>query len=236
MKYQGSKNRIAKDILPIILKNRNPRQWYVEPFVGGGNMIDKVEGKRIGADINQYLIKALKFIRDTPEKIPLNNLEYSEQDFNAAKKSNLDNPLDCFAMFNYTFGSKFKGSWAKNKRGSDYVKESVQGCLKQSENLKGVILKHCSFLNLQIPDKSIIYCDPPYKNTSGYGIDFNHDIFWDWVRTKVSEGHSVFVSEYQAPDDFVCVWEKEILSTSGVSNTKKATEKLFVFVDQYLDS
>ena len=36
MKYQGSKNKIAKHILPIILKNRTPDQYYVEPFMGGG--------------------------------------------------------------------------------------------------------------------------------------------------------------------------------------------------------
>jgi len=63
MKYMGSKNRIAKEILPIMLKERNQRTW-VEPFVGGANLIDKVDGKRIGADINPYLIDALIAIRD----------------------------------------------------------------------------------------------------------------------------------------------------------------------------
>ena len=52
----GSKNRIAKHILPIILKDRKENQYYVEPFVGGANMIDKVDGNRIGADNNEYLI------------------------------------------------------------------------------------------------------------------------------------------------------------------------------------
>ena len=55
MKYMGSKNRIAKHILPIILKDRKPDQWYVEPFVGGANMIDKVEGNRVGGEINEYI-------------------------------------------------------------------------------------------------------------------------------------------------------------------------------------
>lgn len=48
MKYMGSKARHAKELLPIILKDRKPGQWYVEPFVGGANMIDKVDGNRIG--------------------------------------------------------------------------------------------------------------------------------------------------------------------------------------------
>ena len=42
MKYMGSKARIAKHILPIILKDRKPNQWYSEPFTGGANLIDKV--------------------------------------------------------------------------------------------------------------------------------------------------------------------------------------------------
>ena len=43
MKYQGSKNRIAKYILPLITERLKPEQWYVEPFMGGANMMDKVE-------------------------------------------------------------------------------------------------------------------------------------------------------------------------------------------------
>ena len=58
MKYMGSKNRIAQEILPIMLKERGQRTW-VEPFVGGANMIDKVQGKRIGADLNEYVIAYL---------------------------------------------------------------------------------------------------------------------------------------------------------------------------------
>ena len=70
MKYMGSKNRLAKELLPIILKDRKQGQWYVEPFVGGANMIDKVDGNRIGSDNNKYLIEALKMIRDNPNIIP----------------------------------------------------------------------------------------------------------------------------------------------------------------------
>ena len=51
----GSKRRIAKDILPIILENRKPDQWYVEPFCGGCNMIELVNGNRIANDYNEYV-------------------------------------------------------------------------------------------------------------------------------------------------------------------------------------
>ena len=57
MKYMGSKNRIAHDVLSVILKDRKPDQWYVEPFAGGMNVIDKVTGNRIANDMNPYLIE-----------------------------------------------------------------------------------------------------------------------------------------------------------------------------------
>ena len=59
MQYMGSKDRIAKHILPIMLAERKPDQWWVEPFVGGANMIDKVEGNRIGNDSHEFLIALL---------------------------------------------------------------------------------------------------------------------------------------------------------------------------------
>jgi len=42
MKYMGSKNRIANEILPIILKDRIENQYYIEPFCGGLGTFDKV--------------------------------------------------------------------------------------------------------------------------------------------------------------------------------------------------
>ena len=48
-----------------------------------------------------------------------------------------------------------------------------------------------------------------------------------WVR-KVSRKAKVFVSEYSAPEDFECIWEKQITNTMSTKNTYKPTEKLFV--------
>ena len=52
MKYLPNKNKIAKYILPIMLKKQECRTW-VEPFVGGANTIDRVNGNRIGNDKNR---------------------------------------------------------------------------------------------------------------------------------------------------------------------------------------
>lgn len=230
MKYMGSKNRIAKHLLPIILEHKTKEMTWVEPFVGGANMIDKVKGNRIGADINKYLVKALCLVRDEPNKIPRNNKEYTEEMFDVAKKGDLINPVDCFAMFQYTFGSKFKDCWAKNKRGTDYVKECVRNVLIQSKNIQGVEFVHSSYQDLEIPDNSLIYCDPPYEGTTKYKDGFNHDEFWDWCRQKTKEGHKVFISEYNAPKDFDCVWEQEIKNNLNAKDNKRnVTERLYSY-------
>lgn len=235
MKYMGSKNRHAKELLPIILKDRKPEQWYVEPFVGGANMIDKVDGNRIGADFHPHLIKALEMVRDNPELIPRNNNEYTKERYELAKTGDLNNPVDCLAMFQYSFASMFKGAWAKNSRGTDYVKECVRNLLIQSDRLKGCILLHSDYKNLNIPKNSIIYCDPPYEGTAKYSTGaFNHDAFWQWCREKAAEGHQIYISEYNAPNDFVCVWEK--LTNVGFSKERKTAsdriEKLFIYRGQ----
>mgnify|MGYP001075335967 CR=1 FL=1 len=44
MKYVGSKNRISKELAPIIQSYiTEDTKGYLEPFVGGANMIDKIK-------------------------------------------------------------------------------------------------------------------------------------------------------------------------------------------------
>ena len=75
-------------------------------------------------------------------------------------------------------------------------------------------------------DGDVVYCDPPYKNTMDYGIRFDSDAFWEWARTR---SYPVYVSEYQAPSDFVSVWRKEKrVLLSSESLTAPRTEHLFV--------
>jgi DNA adenine methylase len=233
MKYMGSKNRIAKYILPIILKDRKPGQWYVEPFVGGGNMIDKVDGNRIGADIHEHLIKALILIRDEPTAIPDLITETNYQ--NAKDKMAIDG-LTGFIGFSMSFGGKWFGGYRRDVAGTTgcvenmkiQTRRSKQNAIKQSPKLQGVEFYNCGYQDLEIPPDSIIYCDPPYAGTTSYANSFNHPAFWEWCREKTKEGHTVFVSEYSAPDDFECVWQMEIVS-SLTKNTgaKTGVEKLF---------
>ena len=233
MLYMGSKNRIAKYILPIMLPERKPDQWWVEPFVGGANMIDKVEGKRIGIDINEHLIEALKLIRDNPQSIP--DL-ITEDDYQKAKTERKIDGITGLIGFAMSFGGKWFGGYRRDVAGSkgdiENMKTQTRRCkqsaIKQSEKLQGVEFIADNYLNLEIPPNSLIYCDPPYEGTTKYKDGFDHRIFWQWCRDMASKGHIIFVSGYNAPNDFACIWKKEIVSslTNG-TGCKKGVEKLF---------
>ena len=99
----------------------------------------------------------------------------------------------------------------------------------------GVQFENKDYTELEIPTNSIIYCDIPYQGTKQYSTskDFKHSNFWNWCRTKAKQGHTIFVSEYNAPADFKCVWQKEAkssLSANGViGGNKMSVEKLFKF-------
>jgi len=226
MKYMWSKARIAKYILPIILKDRKEGQWYVEPFCGGCNSLDKVTGRRIGNDSNEYLIAMFKALGNgwmPPELV-------TEEEYNRVKNNRDENKsLTGFVGFNATFGSKWFGGYARPRKNGD-DRDGVCGKLaleKQAPFLEGVIFHSGSYDAFPIPSNSIIYCDPPYSGTTGYRDKFDHAKFWQWCREKKTEGHTVFVSEYNAPEDFTCVWSGEQMTTVSQGKGKKAIEKLF---------
>src|ERR1700748_958044 len=134
MKYMGSKRRIAKYILPIILKDRHPNQWYIEPFCGGCNVIDKVDGNRIANDYNEYIATMWdKMVNH--DFIPPN--EISESLYNDIKtnKDKYPKELVGFAGISLTFGSTWFGTYARDKRGVNYALEGRSNLLKQIQSL-----------------------------------------------------------------------------------------------------
>jgi DNA adenine methylase len=227
MKYMGSKRKIAKEILPIILKNRNPNQWYVEPFCGGCNSLDKVSGNRIASDNNKYLIALLKKMQEGNIEFPfIGEKEYQEI------KNNKDNYPDWilgYVGFQLSFGAKWFGGYRRDKVGiRDYQNEAQQNLKAQQNLIKDVTFYNCNYWELEVPNNSIIYCDPPYEGTTKYKDNFDHSKFWNWCNDMVSEGHEVFASEYHAPVGWKSIWNKTVTTTLDVNNYKEDFENLFV--------
>lgn len=86
MKYVGSKNRLSKELVPIIQSYINDETLaYIEPFVGGANMIDKIEHhNKIGSDLHKELIELLKYARDNYKELPQT---FSEEEFYRVKEN-----------------------------------------------------------------------------------------------------------------------------------------------------
>lgn len=227
MKYVGSKERHCKEILPIILAARTG--LYVEPFIGGASVISKVTGPRLGADLNPHVIALWSAIRDgwTP---PFN---ISECEYRKARDCQDIDALTAFIGFGCSFAGKWFGGYARGNdakgKPRNYAAESSRAAVKKRAGLVGADLVHCSYDELAIPNGSTVYCDPPYAGTQGYATGgFDHAKFWNWCDDLVVRGCKVFVSEYSAPDGWICVWKKQVNNTLDKdTGAKKGVERLF---------
>ena len=236
MKYMGSKNRIAKHLLPIMIaecEKQGITKW-VEPFVGGANMIDKVPDtfERVGYDLNDHVIHALIDIRDNADKLPD---AVSEEEYRSFYGKPAEH-LTSLVRFGASFGARFEEGYARGKSTEgaprNYWAETKRNALKQSPKIQNVQFICDSYENLDF-ENCLIYCDPPYQNTKWYKKNcvpiMDYDKFFEWCREQAKK-NIVFVSEYNAPDDFIEVWRGEV-KTNFASSRKKAThnavEKLF---------
>lgn len=104
--------------------------------------------------------------------------------------------------------------------------------MKKFKTLYNVTFTYSDYKNCT-PNNCLIYCDPPYKDTIqayGFNKEFDTDEFWEIMR-KWSKNNDVYISEYNAPDDFKCVLEiptKTIIRDNN-NNPIYRTEKLFTY-------
>lgn len=225
MQYMGSKRKIAKEILPIILRDRKEDQLYVEPFMGGCNMLDKVRGRRLGNDHHPYLVamwKALQLGWVPPTEV-------SRKRYYEVKANPELFPAEevGFIGFPCSFGCKWWGGYASNKEGRNYALVACRSLLRQIKNLLDVQFADFPYRFIPLEPKSVIYCDPPYEGTTSYAGGFDHADFWQWCRELKAEGHQVFVSEYNAPPDFTLLHEVRLKSTLDKNSQYERVEKLF---------
>lgn len=191
MKFVGSKNKISKQIAPILqsLINRNNVKVYYEPFVGGCNMIDKIQcDNRVGNDVHKELIALLQKVQSG--WIPPDTI--SEEEYNAVRL-NKDNYPDYYVGlvgFCSTFGSKWFGGYARGYKADkvtprDMPNEAIKNLMAQVPQLQGIKLICKSYLDIDMSNlhNALIYCDPPYKGVTKYSTgEFDHERFYDWCR------------------------------------------------------
>lgn len=243
MVYQGSKNKIAKYIVPIIQKyiDDNNITTYIEPFCGGLNIIDKIKCKnRIASDYNEDLIALLKYIQQdnnlsiAPEECSFEH--YSDVRENKKQGTNKYSK-EYTALIGYcaSYGGRyFDGGYGRDSKGGRSIYTERLKNLKEQAPLLNNIHLFCrdykDYLNFDIKNAPF-YLDPPYKDTKQYSKqNIDYDEFYDFCK-ELSENNIVIISEYNMSDDFECIWQKEriILQKSDRVTGDKAIEKLFIY-------
>lgn len=249
MKYMGSKKRLQKFIAPIIndLIIKNDISLYIEPFVGGANMIESIKCERkVGFDNNIYLMALLSYVVDKglkglPREITREHYVEVRNSFNK-KDFKYSNYYIGYIGFMASYNGRFfDGGYSghkvieKGRAGTrDFIRQTINNLEKQIPSIKDVEFYYSEYPNMHNELKNLlIYCDPPYQNTKKYGTskNFDYEGFYNWVR-KMSKNNIVLVSEYQMPLDFDTIWSREtktnMMDTLG-GKRKSNTEKLFVY-------
>lgn len=102
---------------------------------------------------------------------------------------------------------------------------------------QNIIVKHLDYRSVEIPNDSLVYADPPYRNTNcdayceaGKGFDF--ESFDKWLACVP---FPVIVSEYTCPNGCVLIDATEKIILSDTSNRQTRQEGLFIQERFYKD-
>jgi len=225
MRYFGGKSKIANEISTyinnlyeevakkcniseankkfqniLLNSSTHTHTHYVESFCGSCNVASKIHIKnKILNDKNPYLIEMFKALKNgwIPPK------QVTEEDYKNAKINQDKEPhVAGFVGFACSFAGKFWGGYARDSKGGgegNYALRGHNSILKKMKNLEDAEFTCKDFYELDY-ENCLIYCDPPYKNTTPYYKkilgEFPYDEFLKWVEIQ-SKKNIVLVSEYK---------------------------------------
>lgn len=229
MRYMGGKSRISKQIAEVLNSAINKDTPFVSLFCGSCAIESKVQADvKIFNDKHLYLIAMWQALQNgwTPPDV------VTKEEYYRVKANMDENPaLTGFVGFGCSFGGKWWGGYAKDKRGDDYCGQAKRSLLKDLSGVVNATFTYLDYKDVEIPDGAVVYCDPPYVNTTGYTVgQFDTHEFWDYMR-QLSKRCGVYISEESAPDDFECIWSKEKIRTLEKSDNvgRVKVEKLFKY-------
>ena len=229
MQYMGGKSRISKQIAEILNSAIDKNTPFVSLFCGSCAIESKVQADvKILNDKHPYLIAMWQALQNgwTPPDV------VTKEEYYRVKANMDENPaLAGFVGFGCSFGGKWWGGYAKDKRGDDYCGQAKRGLLKDLVGIQSATFTCLDYHDVEIQDGAVVYCDPPYANTTGYTVgQFDTHEFWNYMRS-LSKRCDVYISEESAPDDFKCIWSKEKVRTLEKSDNvgRVKVEKLFKY-------
>jgi len=234
LRYVGGKSKLAKRIASDILARTDKRDVLIEPFVGGGAVLAELAPAFdcvYASDIHEDLMLMWnKFWHYNWE--PDNYC--SEQEYQRLRYEK-PSALRRLVGFGQSFGGKWWGGYARGKKPNGEERNYLDETIRNIKNIISKLPENSHFTISSYKDWNpvagdVIYCDPPYASTQGYGgtDSFDSQEFWKVMDEWKQLGADVFVSEYNAPDSW-----KEIASyphrmeLSLIQDRRQTTERLW---------
>jgi site-specific DNA-adenine methylase len=252
MPYQGSKSRIAAQIV----KHFPKADTFVDLFFGGGAVTHAamLSGKfknfiandlrktpqawntavdGIGDEYDRYVSKEEFQASDDMIVKMLWSFGASCRSYAHAGIHELSARMIMSNSIEERYSSFLKFLKDIEARGTNDLYHAVQfisavAQLRRIKTLEGnqpVTPFNLDYREVEIPKDSVVYCDPPYRGTQHYGNRFDSDAFWEWCRSRE---FPVYISEQQAPEDFVQVFSVQKVVSFTKSSGKKRNEGLFL--------
>lgn len=246
MIYQGSKSKIASQIVSVLNDNITDNKVFADVFCGGCGVSEFMPLYKFDRvllnDRNKYLIAILSHYSKGGGFSEY--YQYPTKEEWQRVKDNKDEDLVKAGIYGFMCGYRgffFEGYYPTCKDGektrNNYL-ERFNNFLNTASRLNSKNIEfYCGdYRELEIPEVSLIYCDPPYSDTRNHYTfnGFNSQLFWEWAEKK-SQTNKLIVSELNAPSDWECI--KEIPFTYRTAREKGKTvtdviEKLFVHKSQ----
>lgn len=211
-----------------------PREIY-DAILAGNKDWRNLAGNRLDYKCIDRLLKseALKNSKNVENMLCLTNLERTKQDDKCVKNicylENLERTKQSKGLVSIISSENLE----RTKYSKNVESLAQQENLLRSKNItaSNVSITSVSYDEIDLPDPSetVIICDPPYRNTQGYQVEFDNDKFEQWCIDKAREGYEVFVCEYNIENPaFEEIWSKEVINTGGGNkNQKRSIERLY---------
>ena len=254
---KAARRAILKALKPYSFKetiNSNthiPKEIY-DAILGGNKDWRSLGGNRFDYKCIDRILRSevLETSKNVENMLCITNLERTKQGKSIERLQNLqsiDATMQDKCVKNILYLANLE--YAKQSKGlvniisSENLERTKQGknieSLIQQENLlrsKNITASNISItsvsydeIDLPDPNETVIICDPPYRDTQGYQVEFDNDKFEQWCIDRAREGYEVFVCEYNINNSaFEEVWSKEVINCGGGNkNQKKSVEKLY---------
>lgn len=244
MPYMGSKNEIAWEVVQAMPK----ADVFVDLFCGGCAI---THAAIVSKRWNKFVLNDIRPTADAFIRSIFTDLKEYER---CVTRAEFKRSEDIIVKMLWSFGNNCSGYlWGSDieqikcnavrmltaktlkerhdcfmrfVREIDNYKGSLES-LQRLQRLNSLQSLQRDYMEVEIPRGSVVvYCDIPYKNTGGYGREFDHEKFYKWFG---SLDVPAFLSEYDAPFTLVAQFDKRVNMSASRKNsgTIEGLEKLY---------